>query len=268
MKTADTQKNIVKTANIKKSIIKTAGIAAALLALVFVSIQGTLAYLTSRESLANTFTVGDLEIGLQEPDWNPEDGDGVNVYPGYSVYKNPTVKNITSDKNGEEPCYARMRILLADSNGTPVTDAGRLALMKAMIRYDSTYTGSYEQTGTAKKLVQGRIPGYSLAELETLPMINPLFEIDTERTTENEIVCNYMGDDAKGILKIGEQAVLFTTLALPTEWKNEQIRTLGDFQIIVKAEAIQASGFAGQKEALAALDEEMRTEPGTVSGDA
>lgn len=250
----------------KKNMVKTAGIAAVLLSLIFVSIQGTLAYLTSRQSLANTFTVGDLEIGLQEPDWDPEDGDGVNVYPGYSVYKNPTVKNITSSKNGEEPCYARMRILLADGSGTPVTDAGRLSLMKTMIRYDSTYTGSYEQTGSAKKLVQGRIPGYSLAELEVLPMINPLFEIDAERSTDNEIICNYMGNDGKGILKIGEQAVLFTGLALPTEWKNEQIRTLGDFQIIVKAEAIQASGFAGQKEALAALDAELQAEGNAVSG--
>lgn len=252
--------NRMKRTNSKKNKIKTAGIAAVLLVLMFVGIQGTLAYLTSRQSLTNTFTVGDLEIGLQEPDWNPEEGDGVNVYPGYSVYKNPTVKNITPAKNGEEPCYARMRILLADGSGTPVTDAGRLSLMKTMIRYDSTYTGSYEQAGTAKKLVQGRIPGYFLAELETLPMINPLFEIDKDRSTDDEIVCNYMGDDGKGILKIGEQAVLFTALALPAEWKNEQIRTLGDFQIIVKAEAIQASGFAGQKEALAALDMELQAE--------
>lgn len=256
----------MKNTETRKTMVKALGIAAMLLALVFVSIQGTLAYLTSRQSLSNTFTVGDLEIGLQEPDWNPEEGDGVNVYPGYSVYKNPTVKNITSSKNGEEPCYARMRILLADSSGTPVTDAGRLELMKTMIRYDSTYTGSYEQTGTAKKLVQGRIPGYALAELELLPMINPLFEVDAQRSTENEIVCNYMGEDGKGILKIGGEAVLFTTLALPTEWKNEQIKTLGDFQIIVKAEAIQASGFAGQKEALAALDEELRSGAGSASG--
>ena len=62
--------------------------------------------------------------------------------------------------------------------------------------------------------------------------------------------------------------MLFTTLALPTEWKNEQIKTLGDFQIIVKAEAIQASGFAGQKEALAALDEELRSDAGSASGSA
>lgn len=229
-----------------------------LLTILFAGIGGTLAYLTSRQSITNTFTVGDLEIGLQEPDWNPDEGDGKNVYPGYSVYKNPTIKNITSAKNGEEPCYARMRILLADSSGAPVRDGARLSLIKAMIRYDRSYTGSYEAKGTAQKIVQGRIPGYSLAELETLPMINPLFQVDTERSTENEIVCNYMGNYGDGILKIDEQATLFTTLAVPTEWTNTQIHTLGDFQIIVKTEAIQAMGFPGQAEALAALDSEMQ----------
>lgn len=46
----------------------------------------------------NVFTTGDLDIGLKEPDWDPNENDGKNMYPGYTVYKNPTVKNITSDK--------------------------------------------------------------------------------------------------------------------------------------------------------------------------
>lgn len=217
----------------------------------------TLAYLTSKDSMTNVFTVGDLDIGLQEPDWDPGDGDGKNVYPGYSVYKNPTVKNVTSSKNGEEPCYARIRIQLTDSGGGLIADTARTALIKKMIRFDSTYTGSYDGKGSGQSITQGRIPGYSLQEIERLPMINPLFVIDQTRTRDNEIVCNYMGAKKDGILKIGEQATLFTTLAVPTEWTNAEMKLLGDFQIIVKAEAIQANGFASQSAAFEALDGEL-----------
>lgn len=245
----------------KKRGMKTAAVLSAL-ALLLLGVGTTLSYLSDDESRVNTFTVGDLELGLQEPDWDPEEGDGENVYPGYSVYKNPTVKNITSAQNGEEPCYVRMRILLADSGGNLITDSARLSLVKTMIRYDQTYTGGYDHVGTGKQIEQGRIPGYSLAEIEKLPMLNPLFLLDGERSRENELVCKYMGADGSGILQIGEEATLFTTLAVPTEWKNEEIALLGDFRIIVKAEAIQAAGFADQSAAFEALDVQMSAEEG------
>lgn len=28
------------------------------------------------------FTTGDLDIGLKEPDWDPNENDGKNMYPG------------------------------------------------------------------------------------------------------------------------------------------------------------------------------------------
>lgn len=242
----------------RRIMITAAALAATLLA---VNCAGmTLSYLTSGESVTNTFTVGDLDIDMKEPDWNPDDGDGKNVYPGYSVYKNPTVKNITSDKNGPEPCYARMRIQLTDSKGKLITDKKRLNLIRTMIRYDSTYTGTFDKKGVGELLTEGRIPGYTLRELEELPMINPLFVVDEARSTDNEIVCNYMGKNKSGILNIGEQATLFTTLAVPVEWKNADISLLGDFQIVVRAEAIQTAGFADQKAAFEALDAEAAEE--------
>lgn len=158
----------------------------------------------------------------------------------------------------------RMRIQLLDGE-TKITDTRRLDLIKTMIRYDSTYTGNYESPGSAQTLQQGRVPGYSLEEMEKLPMINPLFVVDRERSSESEIVCNYMGQNRKGILNIGEQATLFTTLAMPTQWTNEEVALVGDFRIAVKAEAIQASGFSGQEAAFAALDKELLSAVNKVS---
>lgn len=217
----------------------------------------TLGYLHAEQEVVNIFTVGDLKLGLREPEWDPDGGDGKQVCPGYSAYKNPTIKNITSV---EGTCYVRMCIRICDENGKDMTDSQALSLIKSTIRYDDTYSGTYEQKGTGSKITEGRIPGYTLEELEKLPMINPLFSVDEKRSRENRIVCNYMGPEKTGIFKTGEEAVLFTDIAVPTQWENKEMELVGDFRIIVSAEAIQTAGFADQEQAFLALDGETEGE--------
>ena len=77
----------------------------------------TYSYFMEKEEAVNVFTVGDFDISLKESEWNPEDGDGVNLYPGYTVYKNPTVKNVTDATTGVQPCYLQMRMKIKDENG-------------------------------------------------------------------------------------------------------------------------------------------------------
>lgn len=221
-----------------------------------------LAYMTETDEVTNVFTVGNLDVGLREPEWNPDEGDGVNMYPGYTVYKNPTMKNITDDRNGEEPCYARMIIHIQDEKGNPVVDENAVALIKDTIRFDDSYTGNYEKEGMGKALVQGRVPGYALEELEEIPMVNPEFTLDRGRSETNVLVYNYMGEDGTGILKIGEEAALFTNIVIPTDWNQNQFRTVGDFRLQMILEAIQASGFDSQEDAFLALDQEINR--GTV----
>ncbi|MDO5540167.1 MAG: SipW-dependent-type signal peptide-containing protein [Eubacteriales bacterium] len=217
----------------------------------------TLGYLNAGESVVNTFTVGDLKLGLQEPEWEPEKGDGQNIFPGYSVYKNPTIKNITPGNNGEQTCYVRMCISICNGNGEDITDNTALELIKSTLRYDDSYNGTYDQKGEGQKITEGRIPGYSLRELEKLPMINPVFAIDESRSSANRIVCNYMGESDRGLFHIGDEAVLFTDIAIPIHWTGQEMEKAGDFQIIVSAEAIQSAGFSSQEEAFSALDVEL-----------
>ena len=65
-------------------------------------IGNTMAYFTENSVQTNVFTTGDLDIGLKEPDWDPNENDGKNMYPGYTVYKNPTVKNTDHRRSGVE----------------------------------------------------------------------------------------------------------------------------------------------------------------------
>lgn len=222
-----------------------------------VGAAGTMGYFTAQEKVTNVFTVGDLEIGLQEPEWSKEDGDGVNMYPGYSVYKNPTVKNTADTSKGGTDCYTRMRVEILNGEGAPVTDAEALKLIKKTIRFDATYNGTYDKTGKATQLVQGRIPGYFLKEFEDIPMVNPLFVLDGERSTDNVLIYNYQGRDGNGVMKAGEEAALFTNIVIPAEWTQTELRRMGEFQIVVTAQAIQTSGFAKKADAFLALDGEI-----------
>ena len=232
----------------------------------------TIAYFTDTETKTNVFTMGDLDLGLLEPEWDPEpnpedeepDGtktpDGQNMYPGYTVYKNPTIKNITSDENGEEPCYARIRVTVTDQEGKRIEDEEALNLVWQMIYFDESYSGDYEHTGQAEGLIEGRVPGYSLEELSQYPMVNPVFVKDEKRSDAASFVFSYIGAKGDGVMLIGDEAALFTNVVVPTDWTQTELRTIGDFHLDIEAECIQCSGFASQEDAFAALDEAIESE--------
>ena len=75
----------------KKKLVATV-IAAALVA--SVGIGSTLAYLhdATENATVNTFTIGDVKIDLDEPSWDPDQGN--DMLPGATVNKNPIVTNV------------------------------------------------------------------------------------------------------------------------------------------------------------------------------
>lgn len=244
---------------VRKMGKRTVGVMAALLVCTAGAYQ-TYSYFTEKEEVTNVFTVGDFDVSLKETEWNTKDGDGVNMYPGYTVYKNPTVKNMTDPGIGEQPCYLQMRMKVQNEKGEMVTDQSTLEMIRKAIRYDESYTGSWSETGEAEKLQQGRIPGYSEADMATIPMVNPAFkEVNTGKA--GEYLFQYEGGD-DGIMKAGDEAVLFTNIVIPTNWGNLDMAKVGRFQILVSAEAIQAKGFATAKDAFDTLGQSIKE--GTV----
>ena len=215
----------------------------------------TLAYFTDTADVTNTFTVGKLDIDEKEPDW--DDGtDGKDMTPGTVVYKNPTVKNL--GEANKDPGYVRLRVTLQDADGKTITDADRAALIWKTLRYDDTYTGTYSQGGTATGLVQGTTDLASIKEASiTLPMVNPDFTLDAAQSTDFVKVFEY-----KDILKGQEEATLFTTVVIPSDWKSAEMEKLGSYKVVVKAEAIQSTGFADKTAAFAALNQELNAASG------
>ena len=107
---------------------KILGLMVGAVALVGVSIMGTMAYLTSTDNVENTFTVGNVAITLDEADvktdgtYESDDRVKANEYhliPGHTYIKDPTI-HVSSDS---EKCWLFVKVengilSIEDSNNT------------------------------------------------------------------------------------------------------------------------------------------------------
>lgn len=253
------------TQNTKKIVIGTLVICV----MAALGIGGTLAYLTDSEQVTNHFSVGDLDITIDEPHWydgetteptNPSDppdtttpsepvdpsdpteptsppGDGEGLVPGDSRDKDPTITAVTGDS------YMRVVMMVQDTDGTVITDPERLNLILTTIRY-------------AKQDAIKEGTSYSLSQIAGYPTVNPEFIPDTEKSSAGIYFYNY-----REIFTQGSDVVLFTDAVIPTDWGHSELALLGKYQIVLQAQAIQSANFADAEAAFAALDTEISAEP-------
>ena len=104
--------------NKKKTII------AAIVLLLVAAIGGAIAYFTDTESETNTFTIGNVDITLTEPNWDTTDADhdnvpdaAENIAPGVSVAKDPTITNVSA--TAPAYVYAKVEIPCSTAVTTP-----------------------------------------------------------------------------------------------------------------------------------------------------
>lgn len=106
--------------NRKTVSMKTVALLVALVLLISCAAGGTLAWLMTRtETITNVFTVGDIELKLQEHVLDPNTGkatdtltdvgqDSIPVLPGRTIEKDPFVTVV----KGSEPCYVRVFMIV------------------------------------------------------------------------------------------------------------------------------------------------------------
>ncbi len=122
--------------------------------LVVGSVMGTMAYLTSKDSVENTFTVGNVAITLDEAKVNTDgtevsDADRVkansyNLVPGHTYTKDPTV-HVTANS---EPCYVFVKV----ENGLSAFEATNNTIA-SQITNTNTWTALEGQEGVYYKTV-------------------------------------------------------------------------------------------------------------------
>ncbi len=182
--------------------------------LVVASIMGTMAYLTSSDTVTNTFTVGKVEIKLDETDVTNPTGPRVqaNSYkllPGLTYTKDPTV----TVKTGSEPSYVKMTVTF-----TKAAELDAIFALNGGADMTSIFNG-YDST-------------------------NWIDKGNTENTNANTRTYEfwYKNTVAAPTADVILDA-LFDSITVPGTITKEQLKTIDGMTITVNAYAIQADGF-------------------------
>lgn len=221
--------------------------------LVAASVLGTMAYLTSTAKVENTFTIGKVEITLDETDVTNPTGPRVkaNSYklmPGTTYTKDPTV----TVKAGSEKSYVRMKVtfnnakaIIALCTDPEFAEDGPTGVENA---YPLIRMVKFVEANAAKW--DGIIPD-NMVETEEMLADAKYFAYDAKADTLTYYF--YYTDTVSAPTADVALPVLFDKVTLPEWVTNDQLATLENFQIAVVAEAIQADGFANAGAAWAAF---------------
>ncbi len=188
------------------------------------SVLGTLAFLTDREDVVNVFTIGKVDITLDETDVDGDNDTKKNAYrlvPGEEYVKDPTVSIVA----GSEEAYIRMIVTV-------------------------------HNWSVAEELMFPSVPYEVLGGYDSNVWV---YEGTTENETEDTAAIEFRyfeAEDALDSTADKELPALFETLKVPGELNGTQLQALydGGFKMVIQGHAIQAVGFASEDEAWAAFD--------------
>ncbi len=216
--------------------------------LVAASVLGTMAYLTSTDTVTNTFTVGKVEIKLDETDVTNPNGPRVkaNSYklmPGTTYTKDPTV----TVKAGSEESYVRMKVTF--NNAAEIialcTDPDMVDEVTGVENaFPLIRMVNFVEANAAKW--DGIIPD-NMVETEDMLAMPKYFVHDA--ATDTLTYYFYYKATVSGAEGDVVLPVLFDSIKVPEHVTGEQLAELNNFQITVIAEAIQAGSFTDAADA-------------------
>ena len=211
--------------------------------LVAASVLGTMAYLTSTDTVTNTFTIGKVEITLDETDVTNPNGPRVkaNSYklmPGTTYTKDPTV----TVKAGSEDSYVRMKVTFNNATkiialctdpeyADEVTGAENAFPLIRMVKFVEANAAKWD----------GIIPDNMV---ETGEMLTDAKYFTYDKTADTLTYIFYYRETVTATTADVVLPVLFNSITVPEWVTGEQLAELNNFQITVIAEAIQAGSFA------------------------
>ena len=211
-----------------------------------ISVGGTIAYLTDKEAVTNTFTVGNVKIKLTETKIEngvaTDDriqgsatetvGNQYHLLPGLSYIKDPMVTIV----EGSEESYIRMIVTVTDCKDVDaaITEANELRANADPELPAIQLTDMFEGYDDEKWILKN----------ETKTAIGN--EGDYQRTYEFWYANPIAGhaDNKNGSEdQDNNLEPLFTTLKVPGEIDNDSLAAIAEMTIVVEAHAIQAAGF-------------------------
>lgn len=227
--------------------------------LVAASVMGTMAYLTSTDTVENTFTVGNVKITLDEAKVNtdgtlaaPAERVKANEYkllPGHTYTKDPTV----TVKAVSESSYVRMKVtfnnaadIIAMCTDPEFAEDGPTGVEKA---FPLIRMVKFVEANAAKW--NGIIPD-NMVDTEDMLADTKYFAYD--KTADTLTYYFYYTETVAAPTADVVLPVLFDRITVPGFVTGDQLAELNNFKITAVAEAIQADGFANADAAWAAYD--------------
>ena len=198
----------------------------ALVLVIAMSVAGTYAYLTSADEVVNTFTVGDVQIKLDEAKANADgslvqgaarvDANSYKLLPGHTYAKDPTVTVL----KGSESSYVKMTVTFSNAAELDaIFEPNGANLLSIFNGYDST---NWIYKGNTKNADNTRTYEFWYKEAVAAPTADVALD------------------------------ALFDSITVPGGINNDQLATIKGMTITVNAYAIQADGFANADAAWAA----------------
>lgn len=196
--------------------------------LVAASVLGTMAYLTDSDKVENTFTVGKVDISLDETDVDDstpnKDRDQANSYklmPGHSYVKDPTIHVDASS----EDCFIRAKVTLTNATAwTTIVTKYAEGKIENIIK------------GTDDDLWWVSDPVLNADGSMTITFV---YKNETKDESLKRVWQSTDTKDGKALTDL----VLFDTIAIPGDLTNAELANVTGTEITVVAEAIQADGF-------------------------
>ena len=203
-------------------------VVACALLLVAASVFGTMAYLTSTDTVTNTFTVGKVDIKLDEAKANPDGSlvegaarvktNSYKLLPGHTYNKDPMVTVL----NGSEASYIKMTVTFSKA---------------------SALDAIFAPTGVELTSI---FNGYDAA--------NWIYKGNTKDATADTRTYEFWYKETVGAPNADVALdALFDSITVPGKITKEQLATIEGMTITVNAYAIQADGFANANDAWAAF---------------
>ena len=241
--------------NLKKALV----LLLCAILLIVGSVMGTLAYLTSQDTVKNTFTVGDIVINLDEAnvatvdddDDRTEVGNAYHMLPNQTYTKDPTVWV----KEGSEESYIRM-----------IVTVEKYDMLKKAFDSSAAYDDGYivkaadvlGAASTGDMVVLDNIVDRNAGAWQCVKFT----EVGTVGTYEFRYfpgTYTATADDKDGVEDFDMLPALFTKITVPAEIDNEHLGYLNGVEITVAAHAIQAAGFENADAAWTAFDQQTAT---------
>lgn len=173
-------------------------------------IGGTLAYFTdTTEEKINTFTVGNVDITLDEPEWDQDDA---VLIPGREIAKNPTI-TVEADS---QRAYTFMKVKLSDDFA---------ALLKTYAETKG-YNLSNEDDRNA------------LIEAWFVSEVSP--KVMSVDLADKSLILGVLSPKDPG-----QSVTYFDAVTVPADVDQTMIKENGTYEIYITAYAIQAEGFEG-----------------------